>query len=91
MLSKTVCIFSAIILILAVGSLVYAQVQQIYILQRSVIGSTTANIMQGDGYNLNAIVGQPIVGQSSGIGYSIMSGYPTIARIPKIYLPIVLK
>jgi hypothetical protein len=69
-----------IILTLAIGlagtSLAYARVQQAYILQRSTITSASGGQLQGSGYNLNAIVGQPAIGESSGTGYKVTGGYP---------------
>lgn len=69
-----------IILTLVIGlagtSLAYARVQQTYVLQRSVINSASGDLLQGGGYKLNAIVGQPAIGESSGTGYKVIGGYP---------------
>ena len=90
MLRNVVSIVMVGILIVGGVALGYAQ-EQSYALQRSVIGSTSSDVMRSDTYNLNAIVGQPIVGQSSGTGYEVVSGYPNPAQAVQVYLPVVLR
>lgn len=90
MLRNVVFVVITAILIVVGATLIYAQVQS-YVLQRSVIGSTSADAMQGESYNLNAITGQPVVGRSSGTSYKIVSGYLNPAQAIQIYLPLVLR
>lgn len=90
MLRNVVLVVVAAVLIVVGVSSLYAQ-EQSYVLQCSVIGSTSAGSMQGDGYNFNAIAGQPVVGQSRGTGYIVVSGYPNPVQVSLLYLPVVLK
>lgn len=65
---------------------------QNYKLQRGVLGSAAGDTLQGTGYCLNSIVGQPVVGESSAPGsYSVVSGYSTAQSEHEVYLPLVLR
>jgi hypothetical protein len=81
-----------LVILLMSASLVYARTQGVH-LQRSVIGSTAGGAVQGNGYTLNAVVGQPVVGPVSGAGYGVASGYPQAPVLPTwyTYLPMVLR
>jgi hypothetical protein len=63
-----------------------------YAWQQFIISSASHTVLQGNGYGLNAKVGQPVVGQSSGSGYEIVSGDTSnYSTTRKIYLPLVTK
>jgi len=80
---------SAILLALLAGSAA-AQQQGAYLLQRSVIGGASSMPQRGGGYNLTAVVGQPVIGESSATGYTLVSGYAEpAARNVSLYIPLV--
>ena len=96
MTRKTILLITLTLMLtiaLAITSLVYARVQQSYTLQRSTITSTSGGALQGSGYTLNVVVGQPAIGESSGAGYKVVGGYPLTPYSPTkyIYLPLVMK
>jgi hypothetical protein len=87
-----------IVLCLIVVGVVLAQTQTAplttYVLRRGVMGSTSAETLEGDNHRLSAIVGQPVVGVSGAAGvYSLRHGYPQ-PFVPDgfgIYLPLIMK
>jgi hypothetical protein len=82
------------ILVICLSKFVFASAQQVYVLQRSTISSASNVAIQGNGYALVAVAGQPVVGSSSGAGYQASGGYPPVVPVSPpqtIYLPVVKK
>lgn len=69
-----------------------AQLQGAYILQRSVISSAPSPAQVGGNYTLSAVVGQPVLGTSSGAGYILLSGYTEpISKDAVLYIPLIAR
>jgi hypothetical protein len=71
-----------------------AQPATIYVVPRSVVGSASADTLEGNSYRLSAIVGQPVVGESNAEdAYSVRHGYPQPFAQGEfeVYLPLILK
>lgn len=65
-----------------------------YTLQRSALSSTSAQTLQGDGYNMVATTaGEPNIGDMSGTGYTLDGGYihETVPMKQEIFLPLVTR